>query len=570
MPVSAPASLPGVTTTATFCLAQLLPTGGVLCHFSDASNYIFEPDQFGNYANGAARRIADSPFSHLFGSVTVADNGHVTLWGGELGTSHAGASRGVFNPYTETWTNGGTQVASEHRMISVRADGSNYILPQFEDAMVLQPDNTLLRHISEAPGGGGATLQRIAVGGSTTTITPTFPANNYLTAGTPRWTSSFPMVSYEPGVIAYMPRLGRNAVVSGMGRIFLHNPADDTLTSPCDIGIWSGGDSIGTVAAVHNGQTASQIITGGSLSIVVGAFPDFAASIINAANKFIWVRLGGNTSCKGFTYTGGSFSAGVMTLTGLGNVGSSASVAFATGDVAVGGQPFFSVIDGPATVLRNGDLLFAAGVPVDATGNSGFNRQAQLFTWGGTSAPPVAIGSIGDTGTPDFGTQLIPLPDGKVFVKRRQHTGPGPTFAQQYASYQIYTPTTAEAISHHRPTITSLPPVVQPGQTVTMQGTQLNGLHEGGYFGDDGTSRTNFPIVTLTNQNDGRVFFAPTTSYSYRGIAPGQSSSCSVIMPSNLPIGNYLARAISSGNQSDPVGVSVSTAGEIIYMDSYR
>jgi hypothetical protein len=39
-----------------------------------------------------------------------------------------------------------------------------------------------------------------------------------------------------------------------------------------------------------------------------------------------------------------------------------------------------------------------------------------------------------------------------------------------------------------------------------LSGTQLNGLSEGSYYGDDVNAAVNFPIVRIVNNSTGHVF----------------------------------------------------------------
>jgi hypothetical protein len=117
-----------------------------------------------------------------------------------------------------------------------------------------------------------------------------------------------------------------------------------------------------------------------------------------------------------------------------------------------------------------------------------------------------------------------------------------------------------------RPIIDSgTPSVLIPGSGFTLGGLQLHGIHVGTAQGDDRSSQCNHPLVRLTSQTDGRVYFCPTTEYSYRGIEPGRPSTCRVDVPQTVPVGGYSMHVISAGNASLPrnVYVSPSPAGAI-------
>jgi hypothetical protein len=134
-------------------------------------------------------------------------------------------------------------------------------------------------------------------------------------------------------------------------------------------------------------------------------------------------------------------------------------------------------------------------------------------------------------------------------------------------SYSIYTPTADERtpLSNSAPIISSFRNQVVPGESYQLDGLQLNGLHEGGFYGDDGGSRTNFPVVRFTSQADGKVAYARTSNFSYRGIQPNRASNCLVHVPETLKRGVYSIEAVASGIPSAPRTVQVigNTASQI-------
>lgn len=99
--------------------------------------------------------------------------------------------------------------------------------------------------------------------------------------------------------------------------------------------------------------------------------------------------------------------------------------------------------------------------------------------------------------------------------------------------------------------------VLVPGYGFTLAGYQLHGLHVGSSMGDDSETRCNHPVVRLTSKIDGRVYFCPTTEYSYRGIQPMRHSTCRVDVPLAVPKGPYSMHVISAGNASQPRDVYV-------------
>jgi hypothetical protein len=560
------APINGVTSSAQILVSQLLPTGGILCHFNDASNWIFEPDHTGSYPNGRARRIADSPFTSLCGSIAVQNDGTVRFYPGEYGTSWLSNPRIMtFNPFTETWTSVSTTTGDAHVMIAQRDDGTYFGPIPREDPLILQPNGDLCGQIGgSVPGGGDGRLLRVTPGGTQTTLTPTYPAASWI--GNARWVPHVPSVDYEPGVMVYMPRLDRNVMISGLGAIFVHDRTNDTLTRPCNIGIYEGNEfALGTVGAPNNGQNTTAVTAGSLHMVVPGGTSQYAADLNSAASKYVYVTLGGNTSVVALQYTSASWDNATSSVifNGLSKAGMGTNTAtFTTGDRITAGRPYFAVLDQPACITPNGDVIFSAGiqtVSVSPGAGSGFNDHWALFRWDGTSTPPTRISPL--LGTNGNFCNLFPCPDGTIWNQTINGTGLTPGNPGAQAGVRFYIPTGPELTAHHRPSITAFPPVVTSGQQVALSGTQLNGLHEGGYFGDDGQPRTNFPIVAFRNTSTGIVYYATTKDYTYRGIEPGRASQCNVVIPEGLPFGRYEVRAISSGNASDPVILSVTQGG---------
>jgi hypothetical protein len=57
-----------------------------------------------------------------------------------------------------------------------------------------------------------------------------------------------------------------------------------------------------------------------------------------------------------------------------------------------------------------------------------------------------------------------------------------------------------------------------------VTGKQLNGLTKGAAYGDDEQSSTNFPLVRITHNATGHVFYAWTSDFSTRSVAPNTIS----------------------------------------------
>jgi 2-iminobutanoate/2-iminopropanoate deaminase len=114
--------------------------------------------------------------------------------------------------------------------------------------------------------------------------------------------------------------------------------------------------------------------------------------------------------------------------------------------------------------------------------------------------------------------------------------------------------------SSWQPAISSLSNyTLSGGSTYQISGTQLNGLSQGAYYGDDAQAATNYPIVRITNNATGHVFFANTSGWSNGSIAPNNTSNVNFKVPSSIENGVSSLVAIANGIPSQPVSVTVGT-----------
>ena len=142
--------------------------------------------------------------------------------------------------------------------------------------------------------------------------------------------------------------------------------------------------------------------------------------------------------------------------------------------------------DTPVSILPNGNVL--------VEGASG-----ALYEFNGTTLTHEPFNSGGGG--------LMPLPTGEILVGG---------FAV-YQSTGTYDPSWAPAIS-------SSPSSVTRGQSYQISGTQFNGLNQGAAFGDELDTHTNYPLVRITNNATGHVFYARTHDHSSMGVATGSAT----------------------------------------------
>jgi hypothetical protein len=174
--------------------------------------------------------------------------------------------------------------------------------------------------------------------------------------------------------------------------------------------------------------------------------------------------------------------------------------------------------DSFAVLLTNGNVL--------VEGDSGTS-----YTWDGTKL----------TAGPEVPGSLMILPNGQVLV----------------GGFEVYTSTgTYEAA--WAPTIQSVPSTVKRGSTYSISGTQFNGLSQAAAFGDEFQTATNYPLVRITNNKTGNVYYAKTHNHSTMGVATGSAVvSTSFDVPSGAETGASTLQVVANGIPSLAVSITV-------------
>jgi hypothetical protein len=179
----------------------------------------------------------------------------------------------------------------------------------------------------------------------------------------------------------------------------------------------------------------------------------------------------------------------------------------------------------------NGDNAgdnFAVLLP---SGNVLVEGNVSLYEWDGTNFNPTLAA---------FGC-LMMLPTGQVLV----------------GGSEVYNPTgTYEA--GWVPTITSVSSTLTPGTTHKISGTQFNGLSQAAAFGDEFQTATNYPLVRITNNSTGHVFYAKTHNHSTMGVATRSTIvSTNFDVPSTIETGASSLEVVANGIPSAPVSVTI-------------
>jgi hypothetical protein len=210
----------------------------------------------------------------------------------------------------------------------------------------------------------------------------------------------------------------------------------------------------------------------------------------------------------------------------------------ATGKWAAG--PSFGngldIADGPSAVLPDGNLLLNTSPGVYGTGD-------EFFEWDGSKLHGVA-GPVDAAVDSSYYGHMVVLPTGQVL------------FTDFSTTVEVYTPA-GSPCKGCAPTIASVAATLKHGSVNNViKGTQLNGLTQGAYYGDDDQSFTNFPLVRITDST-GRVVYCRTHGWPV-GVATGSKVvSTEFDIPTGIALGAGSLEVVTNGIASEAVQVTI-------------
>jgi hypothetical protein len=176
--------------------------------------------------------------------------------------------------------------------------------------------------------------------------------------------------------------------------------------------------------------------------------------------------------------------------------------------------------DNFAALLPSGNVLVA--------GNSG-----SAYEFDGTNLTKQSACICGDS--------LMVLPTGEVLAG-------GDAVYKGTGTYQ----------AAWQPSVTNAPASVNRGSTYQISGTQFNGLSQANGFGDELMTYTNYPLVRITNNGTGHVFYARTHDHSTMGVATGSATvSTNFDVPAGMETGASKLEVVANGIPSQPVSITV-------------
>jgi hypothetical protein len=195
------------------------------------------------------------------------------------------------------------------------------------------------------------------------------------------------------------------------------------------------------------------------------------------------------------------------------------------------------IADGPAALLPNGNVLCMTSPGVFALG-------VHFFEWNGTSFTEVAKTPNSPSNSSFYGRMLV-LPTGQILLTD------GSSDVELYTSAGGPDPAWA-------PAITKVTKKLTHGKSSTLSGTQLNGLSQGAAYGDDAQAASNYPLVRITNNATGHVFYARTFNHSSMGVATGSLIvTTHFAVPAAIELGASQLVVVTNGIASNPVNVTI-------------
>ena len=194
-----------------------------------------------------------------------------------------------------------------------------------------------------------------------------------------------------------------------------------------------------------------------------------------------------------------------------------------------------NIADGPAALEPNGKVLMMA--------SPGFGNPPSTFLeWDGNNLTEIP-------GSPDaaidgsyYGNMLV-LPTGQILLS-------------DFISVVVYNPGGSYNPAW-APSIQKAPTTISPGGSYVISGHLFNGMSQGAAYGDDQQSATNYPLVRITNNATGHVFYSRTHDHSSMAVAFGGIVSTQFDVPAGQESGASSLVVVANGIPSAPVDVTV-------------
>ena len=197
-----------------------------------------------------------------------------------------------------------------------------------------------------------------------------------------------------------------------------------------------------------------------------------------------------------------------------------------------------NIADGPAALEPNGMVLMMAS-PLR---RFSARPPSTFFEWDGSNLMEISPAPHASHDPSFYGNMLV-LPTGQILFTDF-------FFVSVYNPAGGYNPAWA-------PRIQSAPTLVTAGGSYLISGHGFNGMSQGAAYGDDQQSATNYPLVRITNNATGHVFYSRTHDHSSMGVAFGGLVSTHFDVPANQEPGPSQLVVVANGIPSAPIAVRV-------------
>jgi hypothetical protein len=575
--------------------------------------YLISPSASGSYAHPTITRAADSLYIHEYAGIALLKDGEVMVSGAEYpnstDTDFNPATSGldhieIYNPAQTTWRNVpkpaffGSDVITDNS-IKVLPDGR--VLASTGDSGIYglyDPTTNTWTQTASIPSGSSneVTLTMLSDGRVLAVGTGRNGNRSYLsdeTSGT--WTEAGQtpgmLNTGEGGPMVQLPDgqfLAIGAVQHWATQTAIYSPASGT---------WQAGPSVPNVSSGSppapgsslDGDIFRIVPSGGSglaLEIPGGTPQNFTQAAIGPwtqADNEVWafqkkkdgnyilIPAGSPDSALNDKY-GGSANGNPVDLSPLGSTKAEEWTVTRTVD----GWYTFSPASAPGDSLQVSQNATAAGVAVELDATDG----ASVQKWQLIESPN---GSFGDE-------PLAALPNGGVLLADSQANrtvfyeynpsrnqfqrvgGIPPLLSKDSYSFALnetvlptgqvlvtgaggkdvflYSPS-GQPRSSWRAQVLGVLPAGPGSSTQWVAGWGLNGISEGGIYGDDDSTGSNYPLVRLTSRS-GKVTYSTTTNWTTTQIGHSYEAF-QLTPPATLQRGTYVLRVIASGISSRPM-----------------
>ncbi len=315
--------------------------------------------------------------------------------------------------------------------------------------------------------------------------------------------------------------------------------------------IWSGPNSWTATGSVHqsnNDESGFTLLTNGLVLTVdtksAGSCGSSKASELYNQKTGVW-SCGPQTPVQLYNSSDEELGTGVLmynneVLQFGGNVNATAIYNVTANTWTAGPTPANGLdqADGPSALEPNGKVLAMLSPGLFESGCQFVEYDPTTNTLADAPNPSHCPSDSSYVG------HLMILPTGQIM------------FTDFSGTVEVYTPASG-VVSGVAPKIKLKSATLTAGSTDNpVEGTQLNGLSENNYYGDDYQAETAFPLVRLTSSS-GSVYYAFTHSDGTHSITPHQVGTTEFDLPSTIPSGTYTLNVVTNGIESNSVTVTV-------------